>query len=724
MSQTSIRPEFRLLSAAFLLVSLVVPPAVDAQVLYGSMVGNVTDSTGGAVPGAIVGITHGQTQTKREATTDQNGGYRFQTIQPGTYTVVVALSGFTTFNRSVDVTPNNLTRVDVALQVGQLSETVTVETSAAVLQTDRAEVRSELTARELQDLPVPIGRNYQNLFKVLPGFTPPENAHSVPSNPSRALVFNVNGASRSSNNTRIDGVSTTNVWLPHVVAYVPALESIETVNVVSNSFDAEQGLAGGAAISVQIKSGTNNFRGSAFEYHTNEALRANNYFAPPGTTKGTWRYNQYGGTMGGPIKRNKLFFFASFEGTRDRQNVSETHTVPTAALRRGDLSASANPIYDPMTGNANGTGRTAFPGNIIPQNRIDPIVASLVQQLPLPNLPGEQNNYFVQAPFIFNRWTVDSKVNLNATPKLNFFGRYSVLDFYQDNAVVFGDFLQGPALSGGNPGIGWGKTHNISGGATYSLSPNLVLDAHVGFVRMNANVEHTDIDKMQGIDLLGLPGTNGPNAFEGGMPRFAPSGYTVLGVDSAVMPYYRSDDQLQNVINLSWAKGRHNVRMGTDVYYQAMNHIQPEGGLGARGGFNFGTGPTQLNGGPSGNNFNGWATFLLGLPTSVGRLKEVDAPYATRTWLYSAVHPRSVAGDLEADAVVRHAVGVLPAPDARRSRHRALQPADEHGGDRRDWLGAEGPGRRDEQDAVRATRRNGLPHHAEDRRARWLRDHE
>ena len=146
------------------------------------------------------------------------------------------------------------------------------------------------------------------------------------------------------------------------MAYVPALESIETVNVVSNSFDAEQGLAGGAAISVQIKSGTNNFRGSAFEYHTNEALRANNYFAPPGTTKGTWRYNQYGGTIGGPIKRNKLFFFASYEGTRDRQNVSETHTVPTAALRRGDLSASANPIYDPMTGNANGTGRTAVPG--------------------------------------------------------------------------------------------------------------------------------------------------------------------------------------------------------------------------------------------------------------------------------------------------------------------------------------------------------------------------
>src|SRR4029079_16887698 len=130
------------------------------------------------------------------------------------------------------------------------------------------------------------------------GFTPPADAHSVPSNPSRALVFNVNGASRSANNIRIDGVSTTNVWLPHVAAYVPALESLEAVNVVTNSFDAEQGLAGGSAINVQIKSGTNNLHGSGFEYHSNDALRANNYFTPAGTTKGKWTYHQFGATLG------------------------------------------------------------------------------------------------------------------------------------------------------------------------------------------------------------------------------------------------------------------------------------------------------------------------------------------------------------------------------------------------------------------------------------------
>ena len=153
----------------------------------------------------------------------------------------------------------------IRLSYGQLTEWVTVSAETAVLQTDRAEVRSELRAEELVNLPVSINRNYQYLFRTLPGFTPPAEAHSVPSNPSRALVFNVNGASRSSNNIRIDGVSTTNIWLPHVAAYVPALESLEAVNVVTNSFDAEQGLAGGSAINAQIKSGTNTLHGSAFD---------------------------------------------------------------------------------------------------------------------------------------------------------------------------------------------------------------------------------------------------------------------------------------------------------------------------------------------------------------------------------------------------------------------------------------------------------------------------
>jgi Carboxypeptidase regulatory-like domain len=632
----------RLVTCVLLLSALFgFPSRASAQVLYGSLVGNVTDETRGAVPGATVTITHTETGTSRETVSDSTGAYRFTAVQPGTYTVTVKVDGFRTFTRQdVAVTLNSVARVDVALQVGQLSESVTVSADRPVLQTDRAEVRSELKSTELVNLPVSINRNYQYLFRVLPGFTPPAEAHSVPSNPSRALVFNVNGASRSSNNIRIDGVSTTNVWLPHVAAYVPALESLETVNVVTSSFDAEQGLAGGSAINAQIKSGTNNFHGSAFEYHTNEDLRTRNYFAPADTPKGEWKYNQYGGTLGGPISRNKLFFFASYEGTRDEQTLNRTLSVPTAALRRGDLSAAPNPIYDPVTGNPNGSGRTAFAGNIIPDNRIDPTARRLLALLPLPNLPttAETNNYFAQAPFILNRWTLDTKLNWVANSKLNVFGRFSVLDFFTENGTNFGHELQGQALGSSNPGTGYGNTYNVSGGATYTITTNLLLDAHVGFVRMNSNVAQSDIATNKGLDLLGLPGTNGPNAYEGGMPLFDLDTFADIGTTETFMPYYRSDDQWQVVANMNWIKGRHNVRFGTDIYYQALNHTQPEisGGdsFGARGGFRFQSGPTQIQGGPSGNLYNAFASFLLGVPNRIGRLKLAE-PYTTRNWQYS-----------------------------------------------------------------------------------------
>src|SRR5260370_17859779 len=344
------RPRFLValtLLQSVLLIALLValataarPATLAAQVLYGSVGGEGGDDAGGAMAGASVVLVQRETGASHEAVTDSTGWYRFSTLQPGTYAMTVKLTGFRTFSREqIPVTLNSVTRVDAGMQVGQLNETVTVNAETPLLQTDRAEVRAELKARELVNLPVAMNRNYQYLFRVLPGFTPPAEAHSVPSNPSRALVFNVNGASRSSNNIRIDGVSTTNIWLPHVAAYVPALESLETVNVVTSSFDAEQGLAGGSAINVQIKSGTNNVHGSAFEYHTNEKLRTRNYFAPAGTPKGKTRYNQYGGTWGGPIVRNKLFYFVSYEGTRDQQTLTRTLSVGTAALTAGNLRA-------------------------------------------------------------------------------------------------------------------------------------------------------------------------------------------------------------------------------------------------------------------------------------------------------------------------------------------------------------------------------------------------
>ena len=307
-------------------------------------------------------------------------------------------------------------------------------------------------------------------------------------------------------------------------------------------------------------------------------MRELNYFAPANATKGDWAYHQFGATLGGPILRNKLFYFGSYESTRDKQNATRTISVPSAALRRGDLSGSVNPIYDPATGTATGTGRTPFAGNIIPQDRIDPIAAKIISLMPMPNVAGagETDNYFAAAPFEFNRWTLDTKVNWNATSKLNIFGRYSHLDFWTFNEAVYGDTLQGIPIAGGNPGTGQGYTANFSAGGTYVLSPSLVADAHFGYVRMYTDVAHTDIGQNKGQSLLGIPGLNGSRAFEGGMPVFDFDTFQDIGITELYMPYTRNDDQYQTVVNVNWMKGKHNVRAGTDIYFQALNHLQPE----------------------------------------------------------------------------------------------------------------------------------------------------
>lgn len=643
LSTSSSLGRLLLAGCAAILVAVALPQTGQAQVLYGSLTGNVTDTSGAAVPGATVTITNVQTGQSREVATDQSGSFDIPTVQAGTYTVKISKSGFkTTTKNDVVVTLNTITRVDLSMEVGQVSETVVITAEAAQLKTDRADVSAELTSKPLQNLPVPLGRNYQNLFKTLPGFTPPEEAHSVPSNPSRSLVFNVNGASRSTNNTRIDGISSTNIWLPHVTAYVPALESIETVNVVTNSFDAEQGLAGGAAINVQIKSGTNNFHGSAFEYHSNQHLKARDYFRPPQNAKGKFIQNQYGGTLGGPIIRNKLFFFASYEGTKNRQNDSRIESVPTVAIRNGDFRGTNTNIYDPLTGNPDGSGRQIIScngvQNVICPDRISPIIKKILPLIPAPNLPGEVNNYFASAGFLFDRWTVDSKVNWNVNTKLNVWGRYSILDFFTVNETIFGKALQGRAINSSNPGTGQGKTHSFSFAGVYTFSTNFIVDANFGLFRQNTDVAQSDIKENRGLDFLGIPGTNGTRPFEGGFPFFDVQTYSDYGTVDTFMPYTRRDEQYQFVANANWLKGAHNIRFGMDVYRQKLNHTQPESSdssFGARGGFQFTNGVTALKGGANGNQYNGWAAFLLGLPSSIGKLTLTEAPYSTRNWQYS-----------------------------------------------------------------------------------------
>jgi hypothetical protein len=318
-------------------ICLAVPQHALAQTLYGQLVGNVRDASEAVVAGALVTAVNANTNQSRQTLTDSVGSYSIPTLEAGTYTIKVTKEGFSTASEAnVAVSINTVTRVDIGLKIGSTTETVNVTAEAAALQTDRAEVRADITSTSYENLPVTVGRNYQQLLRTVPGFRPPSNAHSVPSNPARALTFNVNGASYSINNTRIDGAANNAPWLPHVSAFVPTLEAIETVKVVTNSFDAEQGLAGGAAVNVQIKSGTNNLHGSAFEFHTDNHLKAKPFFLPVGQDKPKLVDNEFGGAIGGPIKHDKVFFFASYEGSLHRELATQFGTL------RGRLDGGAS----------------------------------------------------------------------------------------------------------------------------------------------------------------------------------------------------------------------------------------------------------------------------------------------------------------------------------------------------------------------------------------------
>lgn len=618
-----------------------VASSASGQVLYGSLVGNVTDRSGAAVPDAVVTVVEAGTGFTRAARSNEAGQFQFPTVPSGTYKVTVGKTGFTTFtNESVPVSSSAVARVDVALEVGAVTESVRVDASPVVLQTDRGEVRAEITSKQLENAPLPPGRNYSHMFKVLPGFTYPRNGNGPAVDPSRAALYNVNGTSRQSNSVRIDGAGVNQIWLPHLPGYTPSLESIDAVNITTNSFDAETGLAGGAAVNVQIKSGTNDTHGSLFEYHNSNATKAKPFFLPAGERKPKQIFNQFGGTVGGPIVRNKLFYFGAYEATFDRQFASRLDTVPTAAIKRGDMSESPTPIFDPATGAANGSGRVPFPNNQVPANRMDPIALRIQSLLPEPNLNRLTANLFSQGSYKFDSHKMDAKINWNVNDRLTIFGRGGIQDHSFESGPILGELVGAPFYSAAAvAGPTYGTTGNMAAGATFVLTPTFVLDGNFGYTAYDANSEEIGLGRNIGREVLGIPGTNGTRDFESGWPRFTVSNYATMGAQgNGSRPFYNRDPRTQMVGNANWTKGSHSIRFGFDSSFQQINHTQVEfvGALhGASGGFTFSGGPTQLLNGPASNQFNSWASFLLGLPSAMGRILQVPDEYTVRANMHS-----------------------------------------------------------------------------------------
>ena len=303
--------------------------------------------------------------------------------------------------------------------------------------------------------------------------------------------------------------------------------------------------------------------------------------------------------------------------------------MPTDALRRGDFTGTGTVILDPATGNANGTGRQPFPGNVIPADRIDPAAQKMVQLIPAGNVATFPNNYFATGTYTFDRDNIDFKVNYNPGARGSVFARYSISPSDLFDPPSLGE-AGGDALAGGQPGRAPGRIQSTAVGATYTISSNVLLDANFGFTRQRLGAENVDIGTNYGLEVLGIPGTNGPDRLQGGYPRFVISGFSSIGNPNVSNPFSFSDNQYVAVSNLSWMKGSHWLRFGGEYTYYTINHFQPQAANGPRGGFNFTGGLTALNGGAAPNLYNAFADFLLGLPQSMGKDLQFVNPASVR----------------------------------------------------------------------------------------------
>lgn len=587
------------------------------QATTATLVGIVTDLSGAAIPGATVQITEQNTQLQYTRKTDGNGSYEFTFLPPGTYSVRVSDEGFQTEEtRNVPVTVNTTQRTDVRLQVGNTTLTVTVTDSLPTLQTDRADVSGQLASQQIVDLPLTNSRNFQSLEQLMPGVSAPIYDHSAFFDQQNSQSFNVNGQSEMSNNLQLEGIDD-NERTGLLQVYIPPAAAIQTTDVETSNYAPEFGRSAGAVTNIILKSGTNDFHGSAYEYNQVSATQARNYFNGTGFFP-RYTYNYYGGTFGGPIVKNRTFFFGDFLRNSTHQGQFNLFTVPTEAFRSGDLSASPTPIYDPNTGNPDGTGRTQFQNNQIQKNRISQVAQNILALIPLPNVAGAgaTSNYQVNTGFRQDTNTFDIKLDQQLRQEDHLTYRYSWqhTDTVQDPA--FGVAGGGPGSSGGN---GTNHVYNTAAEYTHIFSPVLFTDARIGVDHYRNSVRQSDYGT-DASTLAGIPGVN-VDAFTSGLASITINGgYSspIVGYNSGY-PWDRGETNIDFANTWTRILGQHSLKFGVEVR-RVRDDLTQGDTYGPRGAFTFADGQTALNAPGSQTSYgNDFASFLLDLPNSVGR---------------------------------------------------------------------------------------------------------
>ena len=636
------------------------PQPVWGQAVYGSIIGTVTDPQGAAVANAKVTVTNQRKGTSDTTTTNADGNYSVTHLIPDVYTLRAEGAGFKASEiKDVSVSADASARVDMAFQVGGTSETVEVTAEAPQLKTDRADVALEFNQRQVEGIPN-IGRNFTNLQLMAPGSQKMGWAHAATENPQQGQQIVTQGQHFSGTAFELDGTDNQDPILGIIVVN-PNLDAVTEAKVALQNYDAEFGKAVGSVVTAQTKSGSNDIHGSGFYIRNTDALKARDPFTQdPGAPFPHARYQQFGGTLGGAIIKNKLFYFGDYQGTRQTKGLSGRFTMPTQTARDtctgpngpnpdttfcdlsdylGAVTTGGGQVYDPATGDATGAGRTPFNGNLIPNNRLSPAAVNILQALPVPQSDSVTNNFVGSGSGPLTQNSFDTRIDYAATSTISVFGRFS-LDYFKLSGKGLLGQMQGPGDGGGDsaPGLaGSSIVHNysLSVGVTKTISSSLLTDVRFGWFKYNPVTQkpdggtpmtdfgipgaNTDDPKTGGLGYFALAGSPGSLSGAGCAPNNGGAGCVVssfgdgLGVARCNCPLTESEQQVQFVNNWTKTKGNHLFKFGADIRYALNLRIPSDNNR--TGEFNFSPQATAQGG----NGGLDLATFLLGEVTSFAR---------------------------------------------------------------------------------------------------------
>ncbi len=606
--------------AAAAALALMLHTAAFAQVTTADIVGRVADASGAVLPGVTVTVENTGTHDTRVAPTNASGDYTFTLLPIGRYSVKIELQGFTTQTASLALSAGDRSRLDVRLQVGAVAENVTVVAESPLVQTDSATLSSLVTEKAVQDLPVN-GRNFVRLVQLVPGATegiPNSLASGTrPDDRRQTSAISINGALDNQNNQLLDGIDNNERFIGTMVVK-PSIDAIAEVKVQTNMYTAEVGRTAGGVVNIITKSGSNDFHGSAFEFNRNDRFDARNFFATTGP-KPKLDQNQFGASLGGPLKRNKTFFFADYERFRLAQGVTFVSTVPTAKMLAGDFSELSTPIYDPTT-----APRAAFAGNVIPTGRLDPIALKYMTLYPLPNSSGLANNFTGTNDRTQNSGTADFRIDHRFDDRNTLFARYSYnnVDTFTPGALPAVNGIQPGGNNGQFPGPNTTKADGFQANYLHIYGPTLVSEIRVGY--MYGDIESLPLNYGQNLSTaFGYRNAN-IDEITSALTPMNPAGYTSLG-DATFVPLITVNKTLQISGSLTKTRGAHNMKVGAGLVSRRLRQFQSASAVGTVA---FTTALTDNGAGAGGNSL---ASFLLGYPSTVARTHTLFDPHYRTT---------------------------------------------------------------------------------------------